>query len=113
MSTICSDQEIVKNTLSRSIDFERQNPGRFALPSEILEIFFRKYPRKRGLHFINSNPGRIYSAKEIEGIEKKVTDKLLATYSGYTQTPRTRDVLTDVFAELKKLNISVSISNSN
>ena len=109
MSTVYSDQDIVKNILVKSIEIMAQNTRACILPSYVLEIFFRRCPIEQGLHFIESNQGYIYSAEEVVEIERKVTDKLLVVYSGYTQAPSTRDVLTDTFGELKKLNVSVCI----
>jgi hypothetical protein len=110
MSPVCHDQPIVKETVARRINSEAAHLPEGMLPSEVMERFFRNFPKENGLHFLNHERSQIYSLKEIEEVEKTVSDKLLHVYTKFTQPPSPRDVMTDVFAELDQLGIHVSMS---
>lgn len=109
MSAVCYNQEVVKDTISRTIGNTES-----ILPPEVLKIFFRELPRKRGISFVFSSDSvniKIYSAEEIEKVEKEISGNLLEVYRWYTQAPSVREVLSDIFDDLEDMKITVLLRN--
>ncbi len=77
----------------------------FLPPSSILAIFFRYLPRTE-IRFMDKSR-QTCSQKQIETLGVDISNKLLPIYSNFTQQPLTREIITDIFAELAERKIQV------
>jgi len=109
MNAFCSDQGVVRRVLSNEFSLQAIHANEEISPAKILKDFFCHDPRRRGLHFTGLKQPRIYSRSEVASTERHVSNILLNRYYGFTCAPSPRDIMRDVFAELEKLNMRVSL----